>query len=75
MHFLVLSPCSHDFLLTSLYIVIIIFIMVVNYYSSFMSFWFVDSELSTRFFLGCQCHNVHNENTNARKADVKNFIQ
>ena len=30
MHFLVISPCSHEFLLTSLYI----YSMVVYYYSS-----------------------------------------
>ena len=34
MHFLVMSPCSHDFLLMSLYIYSNIIIMVVDYYSS-----------------------------------------
>ena len=33
-HFLVMSPCSHDFLLTSLYIYSNKIILIVDYYSS-----------------------------------------
>ena len=55
MHFLVMSYCSHDFLLTLSYIYDNVIIMVVDYYSSITYEHLVlDSELSTCFMVNCK---------------------
>ena len=52
MHFIVMSPQSHDFLLTSLYIYSNLIIMVVDYYGSLTYECLVlDSELSTCYYV------------------------